>query len=48
MAIIAGCEANLKSSLNIIEKVLQEYNMKINKKKTKVVVCGREKTVTSI
>jgi hypothetical protein len=38
----------MQNSLNIIEKMFQEYNMKINKKKTKVLVCGREKTVADV
>jgi hypothetical protein len=40
---VAKCEADLQNSLNIIEKVFQECNMKINKKKTKVLVCRRRK-----
>jgi hypothetical protein len=41
ITIIAGSEDNLQNSLNIIEKVFQEYKMKINKKKTKALACGR-------
>jgi threonine dehydratase len=48
IAIVAGSEADLQNSLNTIEKVFQECNMKINKKKTKVIVCGREKTVANV
>jgi hypothetical protein len=30
IAVVAGSEVNLHNSLNTIEKVFQEYNMKIN------------------
>jgi hypothetical protein len=39
IAIVAGSGGDLQNYLNAIEKVFQEYNMKINKKKTKVLVC---------
>jgi hypothetical protein len=41
IAIAAGIEADLRNLLITIEKVFQEYNLKINEKKTKVIVCGR-------
>jgi hypothetical protein len=48
IAIVAGSENDLQNSWNTIEKVFQEYNMKINKKITKVLVCGRKKTVADV
>jgi threonine dehydratase len=36
-----------ENSLNLFEKVVQEYNMKINKK-TKVLVYGMEKRVANV
>jgi methyl coenzyme M reductase subunit D len=48
IAIVAGSEDDLRNSLNTIEKVFHEYNMKINKKKTKVPMCRRKKTVADI
>jgi hypothetical protein len=48
IAIEAGSEHDLQDLLNTIEKVFQECNMKINKKKSMVLACGREKTVTDV
>jgi hypothetical protein len=48
IAIVAENEGDLQNSLNTIEKVFQEYNMKVNKKKTKILVCGREKVVADV
>jgi ribosome-interacting GTPase 1 len=41
IAIVAGSEDDLQNSLNTIEKVFQEYNMKINRNKSKVLGYGR-------
>jgi GTP-dependent phosphoenolpyruvate carboxykinase len=48
IAIVAGSKEDLQNSLNTIEKIFQEYNVEINKKKNKVLVCGRGKTVADI
>jgi ribosome-interacting GTPase 1 len=48
IAIVVRCEADLQKSLKIIEKLFQEYIIKINKKKTKALVCWREKTMTDV
>jgi hypothetical protein len=37
-----------RGSLSKIEKVFQEYSMKINKKNTTVLVCVRERTVADV
>jgi hypothetical protein len=42
IAFVAGSEDDLHNSQNTIEKVFQKYNMKINKKGTKVLVRKRE------
>jgi uncharacterized protein YifE (UPF0438 family) len=45
ITIVAGSVADPQNSPNTTEKVFQEYNTEINKKKTKELLCGREKTV---
>ena len=43
IAIIAENQDDLQRSINAMDQALQEYNMNINKTKTKILVCGREK-----
>jgi hypothetical protein len=42
IALIAENQEVLRSSLNVLDEVLQRYNISINKTKTKILVCGRE------
>jgi hypothetical protein len=48
IAMIAENQEDLQRSLNILDEVLQRCNMNINKTKTKIVVCGREKQNTKV